>query len=56
VDLTFFISPRYRVVVISDTRRITIRCGGRVLYEVDGEEVPMAVARVLIERLYEGKE
>ena len=52
VDLTFFISPRYRVVVISDTRRITIKCGGRV-YEVDGEEVPMAVARVLVERLYE---
>jgi len=56
VDLTFFISPRYRVVVISDTRRIAIRCGGRVLYEADGEEVPLAVARVLVERLYEGKE
>ena len=56
VDLTFFISPRYRVVVISDTRRITIKCGGRVLYEAEGEEVPMAVAKVLVERLYEGKE
>ena len=55
VDLTFFISPRYRVVVVSEERRITIRCGGRV-YELDGEEVPMAVARVLVERLYEGKE
>jgi len=53
VDLTFFISPRYRVLVISDTRRITIKCGGRVLYEAEGEEVPMAVAKVLVERLYE---
>jgi len=56
VDLTFFISPRYRVVVVSEERRITIKCGGRVLYEAEGEEVPMAVAKVLVERLYEGKE
>jgi hypothetical protein len=56
VDLTFFASPRYRVVVISETRRITIKCSGNVIYETEGEEVPLAVARFLVERLYEGKE
>jgi hypothetical protein len=56
VDLTFFASPRYRVVVISETRRITIKCSGHVIYEAEGEEVPLAVAKFLVERLYEGEE
>ena len=56
VELTFFASPRYHVVVISDMRRITIKCSGHVIYEAEGEEVPLAVARFLVERLYEGEE
>ncbi len=56
VDLTFFASPRYRVVVISETRRITIKCSGNVIYETEGEEVPLAVAKFIVEKLYEGEE
>jgi len=51
--LTSFASPKYRIVVVSDTRRITIKCSGHVIYEAEGEEVPLAVARFLVERLYE---
>jgi hypothetical protein len=54
--LTSFISPRYRIVVVSTHRRITVQCSGHVIYEAEGEEVPLAVARVLAERLYEGEE
>jgi hypothetical protein len=54
--LTFFASPRYRIVVISTHRRITVKCSGHVIYEAEGEEVPLAVARFLVERLYEGEE
>jgi len=56
VDLTFFASPRYRAVVISEMRRIVIKCSGHVIYEAEGEEVPLAVAKFLVERLYEGEE
>jgi len=51
--LTSFARPRYRVVVISAFREIRVMCSGRVIYEAEGEEVPMAVARYLMERLYE---
>ena len=54
--LTSFARPRYRVVVVSAFREIRVMCSGRVIYEAEGEEVPMAVARYLVERLYEEKE
>ncbi len=54
--LTSFASPKYRVVVVSTHRRITVKCSGHVIYEAEGEEVPLAVARFLVERLYEGEE
>jgi hypothetical protein len=54
--LTSFVSPRYRIVVVSTHRRITVKCSGHVIYEAEGEEVPLAVAKVLVERLYEGEE
>ena len=53
--LTSFARPRYRVVVVSAFRRIVVRCGGHVVLETEGEEVPLAVARYLVERLYEEK-
>ena len=56
VDLTFFVSPRYRIVVVSTHRRIAVKCSGNVVLEAEGEEVPLAVARFLVERLYEGEE
>jgi hypothetical protein len=54
--LTFFASPRYRIVVVSAHRRIAVKCSGHVIYEAEGEEVPLAVAKFLVERLYEGEE
>ncbi len=54
--LTFFASPKYRIVVISAHRRIAVKCSGHVIYEAEGEEVPLAVAKFLVERLYEGEE
>jgi len=54
--LTSFISPRYRIVVVSTHRRITVKCSGYVIYEAESEEVPLAVARFLVEKLYEGEE
>jgi hypothetical protein len=54
--LTSFVSPRYRIVVVSAHRRIAVRCSGHVIYEAEGEEVPLAVAKFLVERLYEGEE
>lgn len=48
-DLTFFVYPRYRVLIISDSRRIVVRCNGREVLELEGEEVPMAVALALAE-------
>jgi hypothetical protein len=54
--LTFFASPRYRIVVVSTHRRVTVKCSGHVIYEAEGEEVPLAVARFLVEKLYEGEE
>jgi len=54
--LTSFISPRYRIVVVSTHRRITVKCSGHVIYEAEGEEVPLAVARFIVEKLYEGEE
>jgi len=54
--LTSFASPRYRIVVISAHRRIAVKCSGHVIYEAEGEEVPLAVAKFLVEKLYEGEE
>ena len=54
--LTSFASPRYRIVVVSARRRIAVKCSGHVIYEAEGEEVPLAVARFIVERLYEGEE
>jgi len=54
--LTSFISPRYRIVVVSTHRRVTVKCSGHVIYEAEGEEVPLAVAKFLVEKLYEGEE
>jgi len=54
--LTSFVSPRYRIVVVSAHRSIAVRCSGHVIYEAEGEEVPLAVAKFFVERLYEGEE
>ncbi len=54
--LTSFISPRYRIVVVSTHRRITVKCSGHVVLEAEGEEVPLAVAKFIAEKLYEGEE
>jgi len=54
--LTSFANPKYRIVAVSAHRRITVKCSGHVIYEAEGEEVPLAVARFLVERLYEGEE
>ncbi len=56
VKLTSFVSPRYRIVVVSAHRRIVVKCSGHVIYETEGEEVPLAVAKFLVEKLYEGEE
>jgi len=53
--LTFFVSPKYRIVVVSAHRRITVKCSGHVIYEAEGEEVPLAVAKFIVEKLYEGE-
>ncbi len=54
--LTSFASPKYRIVVVSTHRRIAVKCSGHVIYEAEGEEVPLAVAKFLVEKLYEGEE
>jgi len=54
--LTSFANPKYRIVVVSAHRYITVKCSGHVIYEAEGEEMPLAVARFLVERLYEGEE
>ena len=54
--LTSFANPKYRIVVVSAHRRITVKCSGHVIYEAEGEEVPLAVAKLLVEKLYEGEE
>jgi len=54
--LTSFASPKYRIVVVSTHRRITVKCSGHVVLEAEGEEVPLAVAKFLVEKLYEGEE
>ena len=53
VDLTFFASPKYKVLVISDVRRIVVKCNGLEVLELEGEEVPLATAKFLVERFYE---
>jgi hypothetical protein len=53
--LTSFASLKYRIVVVSTRRDITVKCSGHVIYEAEGEEVPLAVAKFLVERLYEGE-
>jgi hypothetical protein len=53
--LTSFASLKYRIVVISTRRHVTVKCSGHVIYEAEGEEVPLAVARFLVEKLYEGE-
>ena len=53
IDLTFFASPKYKVLVISDVRRIVVRCNGLEILEFEGEEVPLATAKFLVERFYE---
>lgn len=54
--LTSFASPKYRIVVVSTHRRIAVKCSSHVIYETEGEEVPLAVAKFLVEKLYEGEE
>jgi hypothetical protein len=51
--LTFFASPRYRIVVVSARRRIAVKCSGHVVLEAEGEEMPLAVAKFIVEKLYE---
>jgi len=41
-----FAAPRFRVLVISRRREIKIMCGGHVIYEAEGEEMPYAAALV----------
>jgi len=54
--LTSFASLKYRIVVVSTRRRIAVKCSGHVIYEAEGEEVPLAVAKFIVEKLYEGEE
>jgi hypothetical protein len=54
--LTSFANPKYRIVVISTHRHITVKCSGHIIYEAEGEEVPYAVAKFLVKKLYEGEE
>jgi len=51
--LTSFANPKHRIVVISAHRYITVKCSGHVVLEAEGGEVPLAVARFLVERLHE---
>jgi len=51
--LTFFVNPKYRIVVVSTHRRIVVKCSSHVIYEAEGEEVPLAVAKFLVEKLYD---
>lgn len=51
VRLTYFARPRYRVLVISSTRRIVIKCAGHVVAELEGEEMTLAEALLAAERL-----
>lgn len=53
-DLTFYANPRYRVLVISESRRIIVKCGSYEVAEVEGEEVPLATARFLAEEWKKG--
>jgi hypothetical protein len=53
--LTSFASPKYRIVVISTRKYIAVKCSGHVVLEAEGEEVPLAVAKFLVEKLYEGE-
>lgn len=53
-DLTFFANPRYRLLIISEARRIVVRCGSYDVLEVEGWEVPLAVARFLVEEWKKG--
>ena len=50
VDLTFYASPRYKILVISITRRIVVKCNGLEVLELVGEEVPLATDKFLVER------
>jgi hypothetical protein len=54
VRLTYFARPRYRVLVISGSRRIAIRCAGHVIAELEGEEMTLAEALLAAERLRGG--
>ncbi len=54
--LTSFASPKYRIVVVSAHRRVAVKCSGHVVLEAEGEEVPLAVAKFIVEKLYEGEE
>lgn len=53
VDLTFFANPKYKILVVSEMRRIVVRCSGYEILELEGEEVPLATAKFLVERFYE---
>jgi hypothetical protein len=41
-----FAAPRFKVLIISRRREIKIMCGGHVIYEAEGEEMPYAAALV----------
>ncbi|MEM1599096.1 MAG: hypothetical protein QXI07_11390 [Pyrobaculum sp.] len=48
-DLTFYASPKYRIFVISERRRIVVKCSGYVILEAEGEPVPYATALAMLE-------
>lgn len=50
LDLTFYVNPKYKILVVSNERRILVKCNGLEVLEVEGEEVPLATARFLVER------
>jgi len=54
VRLTYFARPRYRVLVISSTRRIVIKCAGHAVMELEGEEMTLAEALLAAEGLSGG--
>lgn len=55
VDLTFYTSPKYRIFIISERRRIVVKCSGHVVLEAEGEPVPYATAMVMLEKFKESK-
>jgi hypothetical protein len=51
--LVRFATPKFKVFVISRRREVKIMCGGHVVYEAEGEEMPYVAARVAAQHFAE---